>query len=117
MSNAIEAIGHNGVINIHTKLDINKGTISAWFTDSGTGIATNDIDSIFDPFFSTKPVGKGTGLGLSVSFGIIQDHGGQISAISPAPKSLLEDGATRTENWGPGTSFQVVLPLDEIGYE
>lgn len=117
MSNAIEAIGHNGVINIHTELDINVGTITAWFSDSGTGIATNDIDSIFDPFFSTKPVGKGTGLGLSVSFGIIQDHGGRISAISPASKRLLEDDATRTENWGPGTSFKVVLPLDEIGYE
>lgn len=117
MSNAIEAIGHNGVINIRTELDINEGIISVWFTDSGTGIATNDIDSIFDPFFSTKPVGKGTGLGLSVSFGIIQDHGGTISATSPAPKQLLEDGATRTENWGPGTSFKVVLPLDEMGYE
>jgi PAS domain S-box-containing protein len=117
MSNAIEAIGQNGVINIHTELDINDGTIAAWFSDSGTGIATNDLDSIFDPFFSTKPVGKGTGLGLSVSFGIIQDHGGSISAISPAPKRLLEDGAMRTEGWGAGTSFKVVLPLDEMDYE
>ncbi|MCG8531968.1 MAG: PAS domain S-box protein [Desulfovibrionales bacterium] len=114
MSNAVEAIGHNGVLSIHTKLDIQKGTISAWFTDSGSGIAPHDIDSIFDPFFSTKPVGKGTGLGLSVSFGIIKDHGGIISAVSPAPKHLLlEEGETPDENWGPGTSFKVVFPLDD----
>lgn len=113
MSNAVEAIGHNGFISIKTELDISKETITAWFTDSGTGIAPNNIDSIFDPFFSTKPVGKGTGLGLSVSFGIIKDHGGQISAMSPAPAQLLELENAPAGTRGPGTSFKVVFPLDD----
>ncbi|MFP4480986.1 MAG: ATP-binding protein, partial [Desulfohalobiaceae bacterium] len=70
------------------------------------------LDKIFDPFFSTKPVGKGTGLGLSVTFGIIKDHGGRINVLSPAPKEYLagmEDSAT-----GPGTVFLIELPLWEM---
>jgi signal transduction histidine kinase len=65
--------------------------------DSGKGIEADVIERIFDPFFTTKPVGEGTGLGLSVSYGIIEDHGGQISVASEP---------------GKGTTFTVVLPID-----
>ena len=47
------------------------------FSDSGPGMA--DADRVFDPFYTTKPVGKGTGLGLSASYGVMQDHNGHIS--------------------------------------
>jgi C4-dicarboxylate-specific signal transduction histidine kinase len=47
------------------------------FSDSGPGI--REPQRVFDPFYTTKPVGKGTGLGLSAVYGVIQDHGGQIS--------------------------------------
>ena len=47
------------------------------FSDSGPGI--RDPQRVFDPFYTTKPVGKGTGLGLSAVYGVIQDHGGQIT--------------------------------------
>lgn len=50
--------------------------------DSGQGIDRDDIDSIFDPYFTTKPLGKGTGLGLSMSLGIVRAHGGFIVADS-----------------------------------
>lgn len=51
-------------------------------TDFGIGIATNLLDKLFDPFFSTKPKGEGTGLGLSISHGLVRDHGGQIKVQS-----------------------------------
>jgi len=59
------------------------------FKDHGSGIDEKHIEKIFDPFFSTKPVGVGTGLGLSVSYGIIEDHGGKISV-----ESKKNEGAT-----------------------
>jgi two-component system sensor histidine kinase HupT/HoxJ len=48
--------------------------------DSGPGIPPEHLLRIFDPFFTTKPVGKGTGLGLSISYGIVEQHGGRLSA-------------------------------------
>ena len=64
-------------------------------SDTGTGIADNDLRRIFEPFFSTKPKGKRSGLGLSISYGIIESHGGTI---------LID-----TE-LGIGSTFRVYLP-------
>jgi len=50
--------------------------------DNGIGISAGDLDKIFTPFFSTKPVGKGTGLGLSICFGIVESMGGSILVAS-----------------------------------
>jgi len=52
------------------------------FYDNGVGIRREDIDRVFDPFFTTRRDAGGTGLGLSISFGIIRDHGGTIRAES-----------------------------------
>jgi two-component system sensor histidine kinase HupT/HoxJ len=50
--------------------------------DNGAGIDPKLVDKIFDPFFTTKEVGQGTGLGLAITYGIVQDHGGTITAHS-----------------------------------
>ena len=106
-----------GVIVIRTRLDTPAGIVSLWVADSGEGIPPEKLGKIFDPFYSTKPVGRGTGLGLSVSFGIIEDHGGQIMATSPVPAEFnfpLKEGKGPS---GPGTLFQVDLPLDHASDE
>ncbi len=88
INNAIDAIGSTGEpgkIKIATKaLDEDKITIS--ITDTGNGIAKENLEKIFDPFFTTKDVGKGTGLGLSISHSIIQQHSGDIKVNSEVGK-------------------------------
>ena len=93
--NAGEAIQEAGTITITTSLQSESLLIS--IADSGCGIRKEDIGKIFDPFYTTKPVGKGTGLGLSVSYGIIQQHGGTIKCESVE---------------GQGTTFEILLPFD-----
>ena len=56
------------------------GWVSIALHDNGPGIAPEVLSHVFEPSFTTKPVGKGTGLGLSISYGIVERHGGQLSA-------------------------------------
>ncbi len=57
--------------------------------DTGPGIPADKIEKIFEPFYTTKPVGKGTGLGLSICYTIVEDHGGMISIKSPVEGGAL----------------------------
>jgi two-component system NtrC family sensor kinase len=84
---AIQAVRPVGQIQVRIKAD--ASWVKVEFSDNGPGIPPENLSRIFDPFFTTKPVGKGTGLGLSLSYGIIQEHGGQITV-----KSELGRGAT-----------------------
>jgi two-component system, NtrC family, sensor histidine kinase HupT/HoxJ len=52
------------------------------FRDNGPGVEPENLKKIFDPFFTTKPVGKGTGLGLAISYGIVERHGGELTAAN-----------------------------------
>jgi signal transduction histidine kinase len=76
INNAVDAMEANegGVLTIKTVRD--RGNVSVLFSDTGPGI--KEPHRVFDPFYTTKPVGKGTGLGLSICFGIVQEHAGRI---------------------------------------
>ena len=94
---AIEARSERepGIIRIETEHQGDEITIR--IIDSGIGIESARQSRIFEPFYTTKPVGAGTGLGLSTSYSIIERHGGRMSVESEV---------------GQGTTFEVRLPLD-----
>ncbi|GAB6058703.1 ATP-binding protein [Desulfonatronum parangueonense] len=112
LNNAADAIGTDGCIMIKTKLCAHRRRLVVSVADTGSGILEEDLDKIFEPFFTTKPVDKGTGLGLSVTFGIIKDHGGRISAFSPVPSEYNDNYPACEAELGPGTVFFVELPLE-----
>jgi PAS domain S-box-containing protein len=96
--NAKDAMAGGGVLNVAT---LNGDFVSVRVTDTGSGIAQEHIHRIYDPFFTTKTTpaagqNRGTGLGLSVSYGIIQEHGGNIRVESRP---------------GEGTTFTLDFPL------
>jgi len=92
--NAVQASSHNGLITVKTYSDENFACID--ITDNGLGITNENLQNIFTPFFTTKPVGKGTGLGLYICYKIItEEHGGQIKVFSNHHK----------------TTFRIMLPL------
>jgi signal transduction histidine kinase len=80
ISNAVDAmeISSGGVLLIRTLRE--KGNVIIEFSDTGPGMA--EPDKVFDPFYTTKPVGKGTGLGLSICYGVMKEHGGQITGFN-----------------------------------
>ncbi len=98
LTNSIQAMETGGTITIRTGYDQKTNGIRITLTDTGPGIPADIRDKIFEPFFTTKPTGKGTGLGLAVSYGIVKDHGGEISVES-------KEGA--------GASFTIWLPFEK----
>jgi signal transduction histidine kinase len=97
INNAIQAMSdRGGTLTVATAASGNL--ISAEFSDTGPGML--DPDRVFDPFYTTRPVGQGSGLGLSACYGIVQEHGGKITC--------------RNKDEG-GASFLVELPSFENG--
>lgn len=92
--NARDAILDGGRITVATSVT-DDGSLLVEISDTGIGIAPENVAKIYDPFYTTKGVGQGTGLGLAVSYGIVQEHTGRISVESTP---------------GRGTAFHIVLP-------
>lgn len=100
--NAIDAMPDEGLLTIEVEGDQRQVTIT--LTDTGTGIAEENIPLLFTPFFTTKPVGDGTGLGLPQAFAIVKAHSGDISIES---NTCPQKGAT-------GTKVRITLPRSRI---
>jgi PAS domain S-box-containing protein len=94
--NAADAMPDGGSLTLDGAFFPHKNLVEIKVTDTGRGIAREDLSRIFDPFFSTKKEGKGLGLGLSVVYAIIDRHKGTISAESTP---------------GKGTVFTITLPV------
>ncbi len=95
--NALDAMPNGGKLRIVSVF--HDSTACFQVKDTGIGISPENINKIFDPFFSTKEPGKGTGLGLAVSYNIIEKHQGHISVESEVDR---------------GTLFEVYLPLNSV---
>jgi len=103
VTNAIEAMATGeGKKVLTVETEATQGIILITISDTGPGIPEENISRIFDPFFSTKPLGQGTGLGLSMVYGIVKEHQGTVYARN------LPTG---------GVSFVVELPVKDLGGE
>jgi PAS domain S-box-containing protein len=85
--NARDAMPKGGWLSISTRVE--TGQIVVEVGDTGSGIQAEHLSRIYDPFFTTKPIGQGTGLGLSITYGIVRDHGGLITCDSSDGKGTV----------------------------
>jgi len=92
--NAADAMNNEGVLTVRSGVT-ESGRVFAEVSDTGSGIPGALLKRIFEPFFTTKATGEGTGLGLSLAYGIVESHGGAITA---------------SNNEGPGATFRVEIP-------
>lgn len=80
--NAAEAMNGGGTLTLTTNLGMNSKNIEIEVKDTGHGISIENMEKIFNPFFTTKEVGHGVGLGLAISYGIVKEHNGEITVES-----------------------------------
>jgi len=97
MSNASEAMINGGALTVSAgKYADDESLLEIVISDTGCGVAEEELENIFEPFFTTKDEGKGVGLGLSVVYGIITRHNGSVEVESELEK---------------GSAFKVRLPF------
>ncbi len=97
VTNAVDAMQSSGSFSVEVKSMADNSKVEIRLTDTGCGIPKENLDKIFNPFFTTKQIGKGTGLGLAISYGIIKMHRGDIKVESEV---------------GKGTTFIITLSVN-----
>jgi PAS domain S-box-containing protein len=98
LSNARDAMPNGGAVTIETSIRPHDNRLVLKIIDNGKGMSEEMRARVFDPFYTTKPVGQGTGLGLPIVQGIVRSHGGEIKVESAK---------------GKGTTFIITLPLTD----
>jgi two-component system NtrC family sensor kinase len=96
--NSLEVMPNGGTLTLEARMSADRNTMRVGITDTGPGISEENQAKLFQPFFTTKPIGKGTGLGLPIAYGIIKMHRGGISVHS---------------RLGKGTTFTLTLPMKQ----
>lgn len=104
ITNGLQSIAERQIVNPGTgiltiKTSEENGNVRVSIKDNGTGIKEDVREKIFEPFYTTKPVGQGTGLGMSIVKGIIDSHKGTIEVVS---------------NFGEGAEFIITLPVNYL---
>jgi PAS domain S-box-containing protein len=99
LMNALDATAAGGHVEIETHRD-DAHSVALTVADTGVGIPAENLDKIFSPFFTTKPLGQGTGLGLAICHGIVSSHGGEIRVESEV---------------GKGARLSLILPVSRSG--
>ncbi|MNL14540.1 C4-dicarboxylate transport sensor protein DctB [compost metagenome] len=96
LRNALDAMQDKPCKRLEIRLEAEEQLWRLSVIDNGSGIAEENLSKVFDPFFTTKPVGDGLGIGLAVSFAIVHESGGRLTA----------------DNHGNGAVFALTLPID-----
>lgn len=99
VANAADAMLERPMRVLSIGVSDDDGMVRIDIADTGIGITTADMATLFDPFFTTKPAGKGLGLGLAISYGLMRDSGGTLTARSSP---------------GQGSTFTITLPQAQI---
>jgi signal transduction histidine kinase len=94
--NAVEAMPEGGNLSVVSRAQPDRRWCEVTVTDTGCGIPEENLDHIYDPFFTTKTEGEGTGLGLSIVYGVVKNHRGRIAVSSDR---------------GKGTRFVLTFPM------
>ena len=102
LTNASDAMPQGGKLTVRGAPSLlgGAGAVAIEFEDTGEGITSENLEKLWEPFFTTKPEGKGTGLGMAICRRIVEEHGGTISVQSKA---------------GHGTTVRIVLPATNTG--
>ena len=89
-------MGAGGLLEIVTSCIADERIAKVAIRDTGNGISQKHLGHIYDPFFTTKPMGEGTGMGLSIVYGVVKNHQGEIKVHTEV---------------GKGTTFTIQIPL------
>lgn len=107
INNSTYAMNGGGTLKVTSRFDPKENRALIEIRDTGIGISVEDMDRIFEPFYTTKPEGEGTGLGLAIVYGIVTKYGGSIECHSTSVDTPLVSAKKH------GTLFKLKLPVYE----